>query len=766
MENFDRLILASDIITGIAYLSLLIIVFQIFKIIRLRLSFFLLAFGVLLFVNALLYFLELYDLITANYSISLIIRFSTALAAFAAAVFFAISKSEVIKIVRQAQASRQKDLELREAYLEMEKRVEDRTTDLMDLNKALTLSEEKYRNTFDLAAIGVAHVNTDGKVIMANPWLCRILGYQENELIGMDAQSFVHPDDLQVSIERFESALVGEASHYFHEARYRNKTGDYIWTRCAITLMRDHEGKATFVIVLEDTTAQRQAERSLRESEFRLRRLMDANILGVSYFDSASGTIWEANHEFLRMLGFTPEDLRQGKITWRDMTPPEWIEADNKAMKDYYEKGSFAPFEKEYIRRDGSRLPVLVGATRLPEEGDRGVGFALDLTELKLTQKNLEETESRFKLIIETIPNLVWMAKPNGDNVFFNKGWHDYTGLTFDESKGAGWRKTVHPEDLEQMLTAKNSWYDAIRKGSEYATQYRVRSKTGEYRWHLVRALPLRDDRGATVFWFGTCTDIHDQKIAEEELKKSQEQLEKVIENRTHDLQQANQALSATNNELEAFCYSISHDLRAPLRGIDGFTQALAEDYAPKLDDQASRYITFVRQSVKRMGQMIDDLLNLSRYSRAEFHKKETNLSQIAEKIIERFRTEDPTRIVDFLCVPNMSANVDAGLMTSALENLLSNAWKFTKNVPRAKIEFGYRGNPPERKYFIKDNGEGFDSRYVDKLFGAFQRLHSSDDFEGTGIGLAICRRIITRHGGKIWAESTPKKGATFYFTL
>ncbi len=767
MENLTKLMLISDVVTAVSFLILAITTYLFVKKVRPGASLVLLAFLIFLFADSLTSFLETYTAWESKYWVVLAVKAAAAASGAVAVLITVLSKQSLARFIRQAQTSKEKDAELRKAYAEMERRVENRTKDLMEVNAALAHSEEKYRTTFDLAGIGIAHIALDGTIMMANSSLHTIMGFGGNELVGTNAKEYLHPDDITKLTNIFERSLTGELSHYFHEPQYKGKNGVYIWARSTISLARDSSGNPDyFVAIIEDNAQQQQIEKSLRESESRLRRLMDANILGVSFFDSESGMIWEANNAFLKMLGVTEEELKKGQVTWRNMTPPQWVDADNKAMKEYYEKGSFAPFEKEYIRKDGTILPVLVGATRLKEEGDRGVGFALDLTELRATQKNLAESETKFKLIIETIPNLVWMAKPNGDNIFFNKQWHEYTGLSIDDSKGAGWRKTVHPDDLQLMLTEKNSWFDAIRKGTEYVTQYRVRSASGEYRWHLVRALPLRDDRGTIKFWFGTCTDIHDQKVAEEALKKSQEQLEKVIEIRTCDLRDVNQALSTTNLELEAFCYSISHDLRAPLRGIDGFTQALAEDYSPRLDSQGLKYISFVRDSVKRMGQMIDDLLNLSRYSRAELNKEEVNLSQEAEKIIGRYRIQDPNRNVDFICQPDMVDVADPGLITSVLENLLSNAWKFTQNTKLAKIEFGFKRTLELKTYFIKDNGEGFDPRYTNKLFGVFQRLHSAEDFDGTGIGLAICRRIIVRHGGKIWAESKPKNGATFYFTL
>jgi len=224
--------------------------------------------------------------------------------------------------------------------------------------------------------------------------------------------------------------------------------------------------------------------------------------------------------------------------------------------------------------------------------------------------------------------------------------------------------------------------------------------------------------------------------------------------------------LEQVNKELEAFSYSVSHDLRAPLRGIDGFSQALLEDYADSLDDQGKDYLQRVRAASQRMAQLIDDMLKLSRVTRAEMRHETVDLSALAHDIAGELQKTRPERQVDFVIAPGLVVNGDAQLLRAVLENLLGNAWKFTSAHPCAKIEFGiaeYEGKPA---YFVRDDGVGFDMAYVDKLFGAFQRLHAMNEFPGTGIGLATVQRIIHRHGGHVWAEGAVEQGATFYFTL
>jgi light-regulated signal transduction histidine kinase (bacteriophytochrome) len=259
---------------------------------------------------------------------------------------------------------------------------------------------------------------------------------------------------------------------------------------------------------------------------------------------------------------------------------------------------------------------------------------------------------------------------------------------------------------------------------------------------------------------------LDDLSQSNEEVLKSRDALEVRVKERTFELQQSNVQLEAANRELEAFSYSVSHDLRAPLRAIDGFSQALLEDCSERLDDQEKGYLNRVRDATQRMGQLIDDLLSLARVTRVEINSGTVDLSALAASVMQELREHEPGRDIDFVMQPGLTANGDARLFRQALENLLGNAFKFTSKRDKAVIEFGSRQEGNRVVYFVRDNGVGFDMRYADKLFQPFQRLHSSTEFKGTGIGLATVNRIIKRFGGHIWVEAEIDKGATFYFTI
>jgi PAS domain S-box-containing protein len=330
--------------------------------------------------------------------------------------------------------------------------------------------------------------------------------------------------------------------------------------------------------------------------------------------------------------------------------------------------------------------------------------------------------------------------------VRFNRAGEELLGLSRSELIGKN-DYDFFPKEEADFFQAKDR--ETLEKGVLVdILEEPIDTKHGR-RWLHTKKVPVLGEDGTPQYLLGISEDITERKAADAALRE------------------AKTAAETANRELEAFSYSVAHDLRAPLRSIDGFSRALIEDCGDQLGDSAKRYLDRVRASALRMGELIDDLLRLSRVTRAEMHRERVDLSAMARGMLESLSlTSRPEREVELVVEDGLAADGDARLLAVVFDNLLGNAWKFTSKRERARIEVGATEVECERHYYVRDNGAGFDMSYVGKLFGVFERLHSASEFEGTGVGLATVQRIVRRHGGRVWAEGTIDGGATFYFTL
>jgi len=466
-------------------------------------------------------------------------------------------------------------------------------------------------------------------------------------------------------------------------------------------------------------------------------------------------TSWNTGAE--RIFGYTAAEMLGQSVT--RLIPPDRQTEEDRIIDQVRKGESVEHFETLRVAKDGRMLNVSVTVSPIKDKDGRVVGaskVARDITEQKAAQQALLERETQFRTMMDAIPQLAWMANADGSVFWYNQRWYDYTGTTLKDMEGWGWKQVHDPEYLPKVM---DRWSASIATGDPFEMEFPLRAVSGQFGWFLTRVVPIKDAAGKVVRWFGTNTDLSQQRAAAEEIRELNVKLEQRVAERTAELQTA-------NKELEAFSYSVSHDLRSPLRAVDGFSQAVIEDCANLLPDQGKKDLQTIRAAAQRMGQLIDDLLAFSRLGRAPIKIVEINTSRMVRDVLDELHDLRKDRKVEIILKELSPCHGDPALLNQVWVNLLSNALKYTSNCPVAAIEIGSRAEQDTTVYYVRDNGAGFDMRYAQKLFGVFQRLHRLDEFEGTGVGLAIVHRVITRHGGRIWADAKPGCGATFHFTL
>lgn len=641
------------------------------------------------------------------------------------------------------------------------------------------------------------------RIVYANDAVVRMTGYQVSELVGQSPRLFQGARTDKATLARIRQALA-RCQPVCEEVVNYTRAGEAYWVEVDIAPLFDDSGRLThFISVQRDVSERKRAEAEVQEHVFTLQRAADAAQV-ITQQASLQATLQEVveqargvvcAHQAVISISSDVDkghsvhafSLSEKYDHWktRELPPPDgsgiyaMVCETNKPVRltqaellahprwrGFGAHGANHPpmhgwLAVPLIGSDGRNMGVLQLSDKFEGEFSRQDEYvAIELAHLataaiekarlieevrslnvdleaRIVQRTAELTrqEALFRALAEQAPQVVWTTDAQGGVTYINRHWYELMGGQPPEGLGSGWVQRLHPDDREATIA---NWYRNRAAGTPYRGVRRMRGNDGRYHTMSYRAVPVLDTGGQISFWVGIDADITELKAYEEALKRS-------------------------NEELEAFSYSVSHDLRAPLQAMDGFTKLLRRELGDKQSERARHYMSRIEAGVGRMSELIEDLLSLAQVSRTQMHYREVDLSAMARELLQELQVQEPDRQVRVQVQDGLRVQADPRLIQVVMQNLLANAWKFSSQKPLADVRFGRDENGA---YFVRDNGAGFDMAYAAKLFGAFQRLHTEREFPGTGIGLATVKRIIDRHQGRVWAHSGPEGGATFFFTL
>jgi PAS domain S-box-containing protein len=468
-------------------------------------------------------------------------------------------------------------------------------------------------------------------------------------------------------------------------------------------------------------------------------------------------TSWNAGAE--KIFGYTADEAVGRSMLI--LFPPNRVAEEENFLERISRGESVKHFDTVRVRKDGGLVPVSVTLSPIIDADGNITGvsnIARDITERKHAEEELRKSEARLVLALSA-------ARMGTFHLDLTTGAYIDISSELKEQLGFAPEHAICPADVARIRHPEDSdlMNEEIRRSLEDKAdlnmEYRYIWPDGSVHWIASTGRAVYSDDGEPIGLIGVTRDVTERKLVEKQIRELNADLERRVQERTVQLE-------AANHELEAFSYSVSHDLRAPLRSIDGFSQALTEDCYDSLSDTGRDYLQRVRAASQHMAALIDDLLGLARVTRSDVLRETVDVSTLASVLCDELKAANPKREVETVIAQGLCADADARLLRIVLQNLLGNAWKYSAKHASAKIEVGQTEHNGENCIFVRDDGSGFNMAYADKLFAPFQRLHSPREFEGTGIGLATVQRILLRHGGKIYAESAVEQGATFFFTV
>lgn len=611
----------------------------------------------------------------------------------------------------------------------------------------LWASQAQLRAIYDGTYEYIGLVSTEGIVLDCNRASLQFAGNTREDVIGVpfwDTPWFSHtPGAAEALKKAIRDAAAGTFVRY--QVRLERPAGGSITFDFSLHSLRNERGEVIFLVAEgRDITEQDRAAGQIQEDRRRWRELLKQTPVGIAILRGPDHIFEWVNPSYAQLVDLT-EDALLGKTVAEailGITGQIYVDLLNGVYRTGEPfVGQESPFR--LTRADGSAEDLFLNFVYLPTRDASGVidgifVHVIDVTTAVLARKQIEESENQFRTLAETIPHLAWIAGPAGNRVWFNRRWYDYTGTTFEDVKDWGWTNVLDSSVVPDVTTR---WDEAAIKGEPFEMIYPVKGKNGEFCSFLTRVEPVRDRTGRVVRWFGTNTDITEQRRTEDELRR-------------------------LNRELEEFAYVASHDLQEPIRMINIYTQLIMRSLGGA-NERIKQYAGFVESGVTRMQALIDDLLLFSRnlYQHDEQPSDRADLSVALEQAIAvlKGRIDEAGAVIKAETLPTVRG--DTQQFTQVFQNMLSNSVKYRRADVPLNIQISTERDGDRWVIRVHDNGIGFAPQYAERIFGLFKRLHK-EEYPGTGLGLAICKRIIERYNGRIWAEGRPGEGSTFYFSV
>lgn len=624
-------------------------------------------------------------------------------------------------------------------------------------------SEKNYRDLFQLSPEPMfLYSLEDNSFIDVNEAAIEHYGYSKSEFLSMYLQDIIPDSDENEALQILNRAASNKRNHFAGEFRHHKKNGEQILVSIHTRKIR-YNDRDVCIVISSDITQKREEEKQLRLLESVITNSNEAvAIIEADKEDEPELILQYVNDAFSDITGFGYDEAVGNSLfkLFGQETDQQQLSNFKKAVRNW------KPAELEIIQHRKDQSSFWTQLSILPVSDIKGnythwIYIGRDITERKQAEEEIRQSKNQYQSLVDNVDQTIYRASADKEFtiLFMSPHIEQITGFPASEfihNHKQKYSDRIHPKDRNVVLSEIE---ESIKNERSWEFEYRLLHKDDTIKWVYEKGNVQKNSDGKPTHCDGFILDITEKKRAEMALETLNRQLEDKVDERTRQLKLA-------NKELEAFSYSVSHDLRAPLRAIDGFSQAVLEGYSDKLDETAIGYLNRVRSASQKLSHLIDEFLNLARVSRTEPKAAAVNLSKIAQSIMDLLRNGDPSRQVQISIENDLNDFADPSQIKIVLQNLLENAWKYTSKTDKASITFGSYEKEGEKIYLVKDNGAGFNMEYANKLFIPFQRLHHEKDYPGTGIGLATVKRIIDRHNGEIWAEGSTGEGATFHFTL